>query len=67
MFWWDTLIQTHDHLLIQVGKVLRGHMPAGTLLLEGCVEILDGRLVFPRVLADLSHHVRLVAHIVPHD
>ena len=42
-------------------------MPAGTLLLEGCVEILDGRLVLPRVLADLSHHIRLVVHIIPHN
>lgn len=41
-------------------------MPAGTFLLEGRVEILDCRLVFPRVLTDLSHHIGLVAHVVSH-
>ena len=54
------------HLCIQFGKVLRSHMPARTFLLERRVEILDGSLVFPRVLADLPHDVRLVAHLVAH-
>ena len=41
-------------------------MPAGTFLLKGRVEVLDGRLVFARGLTDLSHQVGLVAHVVPH-
>ena len=54
------------HLCIQFGKVLRGHMPAGTLLLKRRVEVLDGRLVLARGLADLSHQIGLVAHVVAH-
>ena len=41
-------------------------MPAGTLLLKRGVEVLDGRLVFPRGLTDLFHQIGLVAHVVAH-